>query len=326
MKNNPTALFTTILIIAFQCILPVNVFSQPRVADGHIHHGIIKEGREIRFSGREYFYSRGIQAFSFPLPAGREDTRNLYSLIASEIGELKKISRADDNFRLWKDGARNRTEKVITIIPSIEYFSGVFNHDPSLVLKYKELGICFITLVDNKKDKFFSGDDLTEFGKDVIRMMNGARVIIDITHLSRAQRKIVLQFSGAPVLVSHTNADALAELDYNLSDRELELMKANGGLVLVSFNANGLFVENGQDSAGVRRVAENISYLAGKLGVKSVGIGSDYQAGGRYVAGGLNSPDVFVRLREELIKRGFSSRNVEDIFYNNFINFIGKGS
>lgn len=321
-----TAILTAILIIAFQFTLPQTLFSQLRVADGHIHHGIEKDGDKIRLSDTVYFYSRGIRAFSFPLPAGREKTRNIYSLIESEMRELKKLSSAENNFMLWKESAGKGNEGTLTMIPSIEYFGGVFNNDPSLVLKYKELGICSISLIDNKEDKFFSGGGLTEFGKEVIRMMNLARVIIDITHLSHSQRILVLGFSGEPVIASHSNAYALADLDYNLSDRELELLKANGGLVLVSFNANGLFVNNGKDRDGAARVADNISYLAEKIGLKSVGIGTDYQAGGKYVAGGLNTADVFVRIKDELMKKGFSPEDIENIFYNNIINFIGKGS
>jgi membrane dipeptidase len=89
-----------------------------------------------------------------------------------------------------------------------------------------------------------TGDPAQEFhglsplGKQAVVKLNKLGVIIDISQLTPDGVLQVLRLSKAPVVASHSAARAVADNARNLSDRELDAIKANGGAVQVTaFNS-----------------------------------------------------------------------------------------
>jgi membrane dipeptidase len=200
----------------------------------------------------------------------------------------------------------------------------MFNGDAALVDEYRKLGIRAITLIDNERDPLFFGEKLTSFGEKVIALMNGSGMRIDVSHLDPAQKLAVIEASRSPVIVSHTNARSVADLDYNVPDDVLAALKKNRGSVLVSFNRNGVFTEGGEKTDGIAKVADHIDYFVKWLGAGHVGIGSDYQADGKYVAAPLAETDAFARISTELARRGHDASAIRAIMGGNAIRLFGE--
>ncbi|MBM4217161.1 MAG: membrane dipeptidase [Gammaproteobacteria bacterium] len=75
---------------------------------------------------------------------------------------------------------------------------------------------------------------LSTLGRLAVAKLNDLGVIIDISQLTPEGVAQVLSLTRAPVIASHSAARALVDHPRNLSDVELDAIKANGGIVSVT--------------------------------------------------------------------------------------------
>lgn len=93
---------------------------------------------------------------------------------------------------------------------------------------------------------------LSPLGREGVKRLNDLGALIDVSQLSTPTLLQTLALSRAPVVASHSNARALIDNPRNLSDIELDAIKANGGVVQVTpFSA---YIHK-QDAESLRRVA-----------------------------------------------------------------------
>lgn len=79
---------------------------------------------------------------------------------------------------------------------------------------------------------------LSPIGQAAVARLNDLGVLIDVSQLSTEALLQTLELSRAPVAATHSNARALIDNTRNLSDAELDAIKANGGVVqLTPFNS-----------------------------------------------------------------------------------------
>jgi membrane dipeptidase len=79
---------------------------------------------------------------------------------------------------------------------------------------------------------------LSPLGKQAVAKLNQLGVIVDVSQLTPDGVLQTLAISKAPVIASHSAVRALVDNTRNLSDRELDAIKANGGVVQVTaFNS-----------------------------------------------------------------------------------------
>jgi membrane dipeptidase len=79
---------------------------------------------------------------------------------------------------------------------------------------------------------------LSPVGKAAVEKLNRLGVIIDISQLTPDGVSQVLELSKAPVIASHSGVKGVIDAPRNLSDAELDALKAHGGVVqIVAFNA-----------------------------------------------------------------------------------------
>ena len=79
---------------------------------------------------------------------------------------------------------------------------------------------------------------LSPIGRQAVARLNDLGVLIDVSQLSSEALAQTLALTRAPVAATHSNARARIENTRNLTDAELDAIKANGGIVqLTPFNA-----------------------------------------------------------------------------------------
>ncbi len=79
---------------------------------------------------------------------------------------------------------------------------------------------------------------LSPIGRQAVTRLNDLGVLIDVSQLSTEALLQTLQLTRAPVAATHSDARALVDNSRNLSDAELDAIKANGGVVqLTPFNS-----------------------------------------------------------------------------------------
>jgi membrane dipeptidase len=221
---------------------------------------------------------------------------------------------------------------------------------------YYELGVRYMTLThwktsdwaDAATDKALHGG-LTPFGKQVVREMNRLGMLVDISHVSAKTMADVLDVTQAPVIFSHSSAFALVDHPRNVPDAILSRMKANGGVVMVTFipmfvskeaREWGRGLEDATGStmgtadlarleadyekshgpapkATLSQVADHIDHVAKVAGVDHVGIGSDFA--GVPMPVGLEDVSRYPYLFAELIRRGWSDADLRKLAGENLI-------
>lgn len=79
---------------------------------------------------------------------------------------------------------------------------------------------------------------LSPLGKSAVARLNDLGVLIDVSQLTPKGVFQTLELSRAPVVATHSAARSLVDSTRNLSDAELDAIKANGGVVqVVPFNS-----------------------------------------------------------------------------------------
>ncbi len=190
---------------------------------------------------------------------------------------------------------------------------------------------------------------LTDFGRAVVRELNRLGMMVDCAHVSPDAMRDVLDTSTAPIVFSHSNARALCDHPRNVPDAVLEKLKANNGIVMATFVPDFISEESrrwmlplreamGSDFTGSRMeliaahetshgkrplatlemLADHIVYLAGKVGLKRVGIGSDF-FGVPTTPVGLHDVSRFPYLIAEMLRRGWSEDAAAGLAGLNFL-------
>ena len=164
----------------------------------------------------------------------------------------------------------------------------------------------------------------------------------------------MLDVTQAPVAVSHSNAFSLCDHPRNTPDDVLRRLKANGGIVMATFVPGFVsqrlrdWLRRSRDAYGkaplaadpkaqfseleakhgaapkatLIDVADHIARLVETAGMSQVGIGSDYFGGASPV--GLESVGRFPHLFAELVRRGFSERDLEKLSSSNVLRVLRR--
>lgn len=211
---------------------------------------------------------------------------------------------------------------------------------------FHTMGVRIIQLTHNNRNLIGDGCDepsnagLSKMGRRIVEEMNRLGIVIDLSHVGEATCLQVLEQSTQPVAITHSNVKALVPNARNKSDRVLDALGANGGVIGVTF-LPPLVSRQGCKST-VDDVIAQVEYIAGRIGCHHIGIGSDFIAGQpseRYVeflrhpeiygewpwqfpiAGMAHLDDLFTLL----LRRGYKEDDVRGIAGLNFRHLFEKG-
>ena len=138
--------------------------------------------------------------------------------------------------------------------------------DVAMVEVYRDLGVRQAHLIYNRNNTVGGGchdEDigLTAYGRDVVRAINRAGIMMDCSHNGERTSLDIMETSEKPVIFSHANARALIDHQRNITDRQIDACAATGGVIGI----NGIRLFLGADGQ-VRRADGEPHRLHGAAG------------------------------------------------------------
>ncbi len=122
-----------------------------------------------------------------------------------------------------------------------------------------------------------TGPGLTDAGKALVVECNRLGIMLDVSHLNYRGFMDVAELSGHPLVATHSNVHAICPCTRNLTDEQLDIIAASNGLVGINFAVGFLRRDGGLNtSTPLRMIAEHIDYIARRIGVDHVALGSDF--------------------------------------------------
>jgi len=187
------------------------------------------------------------------------------------------------------------------------------------------LGVRALGLTWNQRNALAAGVgagdpqlQLSKLGQEVVQRMNQLGMLVDVSHLNEAGFWQVLEVSKAPIAATHSCAMALCQHPRNLTDQQLRALGKHKGVVGVNFYPRFLKESGVATRADVVR---HICHIAEVAGVETVGLGSDFD-GIEETPEGLDQVGDYHFLRNDLLKTGFSSKEVEQIMGKNLLRLL----
>lgn len=244
--------------------------------------------------------------------------KTLHEFAAESDGKLRVITSKTDLQKFITDRVSNKslTSGMLGLEGAQPLEGDLANLD-----EFYKVGVRYIGLAhfyDNEWAGSAHGmrkGGLTEIGKKLIKKMDSLHILIDLAHSSQQTINDVFALHDGPVLVSHTGIKGVCDNQRNLSDEHLMEIGKRNGLVGIGLWETAVC---GKDAAAT---AKSIRYVADKIGVDKVALGSDWDGAIEAHFDVVGLPLLATALEKENFTRSQIEKilggNVRDFFLRN---------
>lgn len=172
-----------------------------------------------------------------------------------------------------------------------------------------------------------TGPGLTDLGIELVQACNTLKIVVDLSHLNEKGFWDVAKRSDAPLIATHSNVHAICNHSRNLSDKQLDAIRETSGMVGVNFAT--IFLRDDREknrssapNSGLDAILWHVDYLIEKVGIESVGFGSDFD--GAAVPEEIGDVTGLVSLRQAMSAHGFDEDTMKKLCYENWINVLER--
>ncbi|HEY0752630.1 MAG TPA: dipeptidase [Ktedonobacteraceae bacterium] len=122
-----------------------------------------------------------------------------------------------------------------------------------------------------------TGPGLTDLGKELVKACNRLGIMLDLSHLNEKGFWDIARLSDAPLVATHSNVHEFCRSTRNLTDKQLDAIKASDGLVGLNFGVNDLREDAARDAnTPLSVLVQHINSLVEHLGIDGVALGTDF--------------------------------------------------
>jgi membrane dipeptidase len=147
--------------------------------------------------------------------------------------------------------------------------------------------------------------------------------MLDAAHLNERGFWDLVALSTAPIVVTHACAHAVCPATRNLTDRQLDAVKASGGVVGFNFSVSEVRPDGHSDpDAPIETVADHLGYLVERMGDDHVALGSDFD--GAVMPRPLRDASHLQNLIQALRGRGFDDATLRKIGFDNWMRVLRR--
>lgn len=237
--------------------------------------------------------------------------------------------------RLVRSVAEIETAREAGVVAAILHYEGAEAIGPDLqaLEVYRQAGLRSLGVVWSRPNPFghgvpFSfpgspdaGPGLTALGRALVRRCNELGILVDVSHITERGFWDVAEVSSAPLVATHSNAHAVCPSPRNLTDAQLDAVRASDGMVGLNF-ATAFLDPEGRDTADVELdvMVRHVDHLVDRLGVSRVGFGSDFD--GATVPAAIGDVAGVPRLLDALADHGYDEASLRALAYDNWLRVL----
>jgi len=223
--------------------------------------------------------------------------------------------------------------------------------EPKDVKDFYDLGLRCAQLTYNTQNLIGSGSTervdggVTDFGEQIIKAMNEAGMLIDVSHSGPRTTLDAIEISPKPIAITHSNCRALNDHPRLKTDEAIRKLAAKGGVMGIT--GVRMFVKDSEPTT-IEHIVDHIDHVVKLVGIEHVGIGSDSDLMGydhmpkdqyeKLKAGykstyafrdkidtdGFDHPQKVYDLTAALLKRNYSEANIQAVLGGNFRRLLGN--
>lgn len=153
---------------------------------------------------------------------------------------------------------------------------------------FRRLGLRIMQLTYNFRNALGDGclepeeAGLTLLGRDAVRIMNELGIAIDLSHVGDRTMRDAIEVSQQPVLITHANARAIANLERNKTDEIIRLVADKGGVIGASIYGPMCWDGNPDRKPSIDDYLRHVDHLVEIAGIAHISFGTDLATGANY--------------------------------------------
>jgi len=256
-----------------------------------------------------------------------------------KLGEMVQITNLDQlntHLALWDDATVDDEKKPIGYILSLEGADSLVDIDylhTAYGYGLRALGLSHFGPGCYAPGTKMEGG-LTPKGVELLKEMNSLNIILDVTHLTDEGFTQALDLYNGPIWASHHNVRKIVPNQRQLTDEQIKLLIERGAVIggmLDCWAMDIRFIDTVSDPWQLDIRLENlvdhwdhICQIAGNA--EHIAIGSDLDGifGTEQSPWDMNSIANLQKFEAILSKRGYTTKDIENIFSQNWLRFIRK--
>lgn len=257
-------------------------------------------------------------------------TKRAFEIIKNmsvEIIENKNVMRIIKNS---KDFVKAENENKLAAVIGVEGLNFMRNDIEILYMLYM-LGVRNINLTWNEENLIATGvkgnpkRGLTSFGVNVVSLIEKLGIVLDVSHANEKTFWDICDITSKPIIASHSNCKSICDVPRNLTDEQLKAISQKNGVV--GINICKSFVSENENNQTIEGLVKHLDHMVEVMGIDHVGFGFDfcdylYDDNETSTLKGFESLDKVQNLINLLVKKGYSSEDIEKIKYKNFVKII----
>lgn len=254
-----------------------------------------------------------------------------YRLMESKgvLRQVKDRPSLDDHLKRW---AADAASSPLGFVLTMEGADGIVS--PDQIPEWWEEGLRIVSLCHYGVSSYSHGTQapggLTARGRPMLKAMEKAGMLLDLTHLADQAFWESLDAFGGRVLATHNCCRALCNHDRQFDDQQVRAIVERAGVIGVAFDdwmLSPLWDHHAIDNTGIslNTVVDHIDHICQLAGnCNHAGIGTDLDGGyGKEQAPcDLDTIADLQKIPALLEKRAYAAEDIAKIMHGNWISFL----
>jgi membrane dipeptidase len=223
------------------------------------------------------------------------------------------------------------------IVAAVLHFEGAEVIDPELdnLRTYYDRGLRSLGITWSRSNAFAqgvpfdfdqspdTGPGLTTAGKRLVRECNRLGIMIDLSHLNEKGFWDVASITDAPLVATHSAVHRICPSTRNLTDMQIDAVGESDGIIGINFHVGFIRPDGkGDPETPISVIVEHAAYVAERIGVDHVALGSDFD--GATMPNELGDVSGLPLLVAALRDAGFSGGDISKIANENWLRVLNQ--